>query len=599
VDANAQTIRSGRIKALRRYLTDGGIDGFIQPRADEHQGEYVPPCAERLSWLTGFTGSAGTAVILKDKAALFTDGRYTLQAETEVGGDLLEIIKTPNAKATDWVAANLGSGKLGFDPRLMTANQVKRFRAACEKAGGELVALETNPVDSLWDDRPDPPMDPIVPYKVAYAGEDHLSKRGRIADTLKEANCDAAVLSAPDSIAWLLNVRGSDVPFTPFALCFAVLHADGTVDLFTDPAKVTKEVKAHLGEGVRIDDAEAFGPALDELGREKKTVRVDPDGSSEWISARLENSGASIDTGADPCQLPKARKNKVELAGIRAAHLRDGQALTRFLAWLAKSGGDGTDEIAAAEKLEGFRAENGLYRGPSFTTISGAGPNGAIVHYRVTPETSRKLETGMLYLVDSGGQYPDGTTDVTRTIAIGEPSDEMRDRFTRVLKGHIALASARFPEGTTGSQLDPLARRALWEAGLDYDHGTGHGVGCYLSVHEGPQRIAKVANSIALEAGMVVSVEPGFYKSGAYGIRIENLVAVIEAPAPEGAERGLLAFETLTTAPIDRNLIEAALMTADEIAWLDAYHSRVLEQLSPLVDEETAAWLAEATRPLL
>ena len=407
------------------------------------------------------------------------------------------------------------------------------------------------------------------------------------------------VLTAPDSIAWLLNIRGSDVAHTPLPLAFAVVHRDASVDLFVDPAKPMPGLPEHLGEGVRVLAADALGPALDRLGAARRTVQVDPSSAAAWVIQRLTAAGATVVRAADPCLLPKATKNDVELAGARSAHEKDGIALSRFFAWLSREGPAGRlTEISAADRLDALRAEESLFRDVSFPTISGAGPNGAIVHYRATPRTDRRIEHGMLYLVDSGAQYLDGTTDVTRTVAIGPPTAEQRDRFTRVLRGHIALAMARFPKGTTGSQLDALARAPLWEAGLDFDHGTGHGVGSYLSVHEGPQRISKVGSSVALRPGMIVSNEPGYYKTGEYGIRIESLVVVTPLPSPRGGEVTLYGFETLTLAPIDRTLVAPELLTPAEIAWLDAYHARVREAIAPKVDRETAAWLTQATQPL-
>ncbi len=589
-----------RLEALRGELKRRRLHGFVVPRADEHQCEYVPKRAERLAWLTGFTGSAGMAVVLRDRAAVFVDGRYTLQVRADVDSALYEFPNLTDSPPADWIAAHLPpKARLAYDPWLHTPDQVADLRAACERAGAKLVAAADNPLDAAWSDQPPPPIAPVVPQSAAFAGMTSEEKRRRVAGTLADEKLDTAVLTAPDSIAWLLNLRGGDVPFAPLALTFAVLNADGTVDLFVDRRKLTPGVEKHLDKGVTIREPDAFGPALDRLGGARKTVRVDPGGAPAWVFDRLKKAGAKLSRGLDPCALPKARKNPVELNGIRAAHRRDGAALTRFLAWLAGAApAGGVTEILAAERLEALRRQEGYFRGLSFPTISGAGANGAIVHYRVTEKTNRELEPGSLYLVDSGAQYLDGTTDVTRTVAIGEPTDEMRERFTRVLKGHIAIATARFPKGTTGSQLDTLARRALWEAGLDYDHGTGHGVGSYLCVHEGPQRVAKQPNRVALEPGMVVSNEPGYYKTGAYGIRIENLVTVTPAEAPEGAEKELLGFETLTLAPIDATLVEPALVSEAERAWLDAYHARVRETLSPLVDADTAAWLETATRPL-
>lgn len=589
-----------RVPALRRWLRAHRLAGLIVPHADEHQSEFIPACAERLRWLTGFSGSAGTAVILAEQAALFVDGRYTVQATAEVDPGLFEIRHSITQPLCHWLEAHLPPrSRLGYDPWLHTERQAKALEEACARASGRTVAVAVNPLDTLWTDRPPAPMAAIDILGDAETGQSALDKRTHIAATLRQAGEDAAILNAPNSIAWLLNIRGGDVSYTPVALAFAILHADGAVALFVDPRKLTAAVVRHLGAGVVLEPPEALTAALDRLGASRKTVRIDPDGTPFAIVRRLRQAGARLSIGADPCALPKAIKNTVEQAGIRSAHVRDGAALTRFLAWLdGRATTGGLDEVTAAERLAAFRAADSRYRGPSFPTISAAGPHGAIVHYRPTATSNRRLALGTLYLVNSGGQYRDGTTDVTRTVAIGSPSADMRRHFTLVLKGHIALATVRFPKGTTGAQLDALARHALWQQGLDYDHGTGHGVGCYLSVHEGPQRISKLPNSAALAAGMVVSNEPGYYRRDSYGIRIENLVLVQHAPAPAGAELELLAFETLTLAPIDRALIDPGLLSSAEIAWLDAYHARVAKVLTPLLDAATADWLRGATRPL-
>ncbi len=591
------TVAADRLSALRGALAQRGVHGFLVPRADEHQGEYVPSNAERLAWLTGFTGSAGLAAVLPTAAAIFVDGRYTLQAKNEVDAALYEQRHVTEAPATDWIAKNLKPDQiLAYDPRLHTVPEIERYGAAAMKAGGKMQPLDSNPLDAVWRDRPAPPMAPVVPHELRFAGRASDDKRRQIAARLTEDKVDAAALTAPDSIAWLLNIRGGDVPYTPLPLSFAILRADASVELFIDAKKLADGTAAFLGNSVTVSPPDAFGPALESLGG--KRVQADPGSASAWVFDRLAAGGAKIHRAADPCVLAKACKNEAELDGARAAHRRDGAALTRFLAWLAANAPKGgLREIAVSDRLEEFRRDGDHFRGLSFPTISGAGSNGAIVHYRAAPSSEKTLEPGSFYLVDSGAQYLDGTTDVTRTVAIGEPSAEMRDRFTRVLKGHIALAACRFPKGTTGSQLDALARHALWQAGLDYDHGTGHGVGSYLSVHEGPQRISKVASAQPLLPGMIVSDEPGYYRAGAYGIRIENLVAVV-AVEHEAAERPLYGFETLTLAPIDRNAIEPALMNDEEINWLDAYHARVRDTLTPLVDSATAQWLAVATEPL-
>lgn len=586
-----------RAAMLREELGRRGLDGFLIPRADEHQGEYVPPHAERLRWLTGFNGSAGMAVVLKDKAAIFVDGRYTLQVRTQVDLDTFEAKHLMDEPPARWIEENLPKGaKLAYDPWLHTIDAVARFRKAAEKAGGTLVPVDTNPLDAVWEDQPEPPVAKVHPHAIEYAGEPAADKIRRLAGDLMSGDADTAVLTMPDSIAWAFNIRGSDVPHTPLPLSFALLHEDGHADLFIDERKLDDAARAHLGNIVTVHPKDALGAALDALGKAEKTVLVDPATCASWIEARLAAAGADVKRGQDPCELPKAIKNEAEVAGTRAAHLRDGRALTRFLRWVAtEAPGGSVTEIDAAKRLEAFRAETGELKDVSFDTISGAGANGAIVHYRVTTATNMPLRRGELFLVDSGAQYVDGTTDVTRTIAIGTPGEEERDRFTRVLKGHIGIATARFPEGTSGAQLDAFARMALWKAGFDYDHGTGHGVGSYLSVHEGPQRISKMGHQ-PLKAGMIVSNEPGYYKAGAYGIRIENL-CVVTPPAPvEGGERMMMGFETLTLAPIDLALVERSLLTVEEADWLNAYHARVRAALSPGLDAETRAWLEEATR---
>jgi Xaa-Pro aminopeptidase len=589
-----------RLRALREELARVHLAGFIVPRADEHQGEQVPACSERLAWLTGFTGSAGTAIVLADVAVLFVDGRYTVQASDEVDPALWTVCHMTGEPLSGWIEAHLPEGgQLGYDPWLHTPAQLEPLRTACRKMQGELVAIERNPVDTVWRDRPPPPLTPIVAHEMPFAGRRSDEKRLVVADTLVREREDAAILSAPASIAWLLNIRGGDVPYTPLPLAFAIVHSDARVTLFVDPRKLVPGLAGHLGDAMMVHRPEELSAALDRLGADRDVVRIDPAGTPEWVVERLKRAGATVSQGADPCLLPKAVKSPEELEGIRAVHRRDGAALTRFLAWLSRvAPGGGVTESDAADYLEACRRSNENFRGLSFPTISAAAEHAAVVHYRVTAATNRTLDPSSLYLVDSGGQYLDGTTDVTRTVAIGEASAGMRMHFTRVLKGHIALARARFPTGTTGSQLDALARTALWEVGLDYDHGTGHGVGNYLSVHEGPHRISNVPSLIALQPGMVVSNEPGYYRTGEYGIRIENLVVVVALEPPEGAERDLLGFETLTLAPIDLRLIVLDLLTPDEGRWLNAYHARVRRVLTPLVDAETTVWLHENTLPV-
>lgn len=598
-DSSNPALGVERAAKLRAELHRRGLDGFLIPRSDEHQGEYVPAHAERLRWLTGFNGSAGMAVVLTNKAAIFVDGRYTLQVRGQVDLDTFEAKHLMDEPPSRWIEENLPKGaKLAYDPWLHTIDAVARLRKAAEKAGGKLVPVDTNPLDAVWDDQPEPPVAKIVPHALEYAGETSADKIKRLASDLMSSDTDTAVLTMPDSIAWAFNIRGSDVPHTPLPLSFALLHEDGHAELFIDERKLDDQARAHLGNIVTVRQRDELGAALDELGAAKKTVQVDPATCASWIEARLSAAGAEVKRGTDPCELPKAIKNEAEVNGTRAAHLRDGQALTKFLKWIAtEAPKGGVTEIDAAKRLEGFRAETGELKDLSFDTISGAGANGAIVHYRVTTATNMPLNSGELFLVDSGAQYMDGTTDVTRTIAIGTPGAEERDRFTRVLKGHIGIATARFPEGTSGAQLDAFARMALWKMGLDYDHGTGHGVGSYLSVHEGPQRISKMGHQ-PLKAGMIVSNEPGYYKAGGYGIRIENL-CVVTPPAPvEGGERMMMGFETLTLAPIDLALVEKSLLTAEEVAWLNAYHAHVRAALSDGLDAETKAWLEEATRAI-
>lgn len=598
----SSSVAANRPAELRAELARRNLTGFIVPRADEHQGEYVPPSAMRLAWLTGFTGSAGAAVVLGAKAAVFVDGRYTLQVRAEVDSALFEHRHLIDEPPQRWLAENAVKGdRIGFDPWLHPHDQVLNLSAACERAGAELVPCPDNPLDAVWSDRPSPPDTPVAPHPVAFAGRTAAEKRADMAEALRRDRLDAAVLSAPESVAWLLNLRASDLEYVPLPRCFALLRADASVELFLTAGRLTSAALDTLGDGVSVVPPASFEAALRLLGRNGARVRLDSATAPHHVWETLRAAGARIEMGSDPCALPRACKNTVEVAGTRAAHRRDGAALARFLAWLERNApAGGVDELSAAARLEAFRAEGEHFRGLSFPTISGTGPNGAVVHYHSTPATNRPLRPGELYLVDSGAQYLDGTTDVTRTVLIGaEAPAEARRRFTLVLKGHIALSRAIFPQGTTGSQLDVLARAPLWAEGLDYDHGTGHGVGSFLSVHEGPQRISKAGNAVALKPGMILSNEPGYYKPEAYGIRIENLVLVAERPAPAGAERALLGFDVLTLAPIDRALIETGLLDGAERGWLDAYHARVRAEIMPqLTDAEDRDWLERATAPL-
>jgi len=587
-----------RLAALRGELKKRGLDGFVIPHSDEHQSEYLPAHAERLAWLTAFTGSAGAAVVLMDKAVVFTDGRYTLQVRRQTDTSLFEPRDLVAEGPQGWIPDHLPQGaRLGYDPWLSTAHAVAGLRQAAEKTGGSLVACESNPIDAVWSDQPPPPARPAIVHPLNLSGETSEAKRARLAEGLKKSGADAAIITLADSVCWLLNIRGSDVPHTPFVLAFAILNADGKVDLFLDAKKCGPELSAHLGGGVRLHPPEEFVTTLDGL-KDKKIV-ADPATAAAAVLDRLHKAGAVIKHQADPCQLPKACKNPLEIEGMRKAHIRDGAAMSRFLCWLESAAAGGTlTEIAAAEALEGFRRATNCLCDLSFDSIAGAGSNGAIVHYRVTRSTNRVIGRNEMFLIDSGAQYPDGTTDVTRTVIVGVPTAEMKDRFTRVLKGHIALATARFPDGTIGMQLDSFARRPLWEAGLDYDHGTGHGVGSYLAVHEGPQNISKRPVGQKLLPGMVVSNEPGFYKEGAFGIRIENLVVVTDGLDLPGGNRKMMGFETITMVPIDLNLVAPELLTEAERAWLNTYHARVLDTLRPLVDDEVRVWLERVTRAI-
>ena len=589
-----------RLAALRAELARRGLAGFIVPRADRHQNEYVPAAEERLAWLTGFAGSAGVAVVLMDRAALFVDGRYTLQVREQVDTSLFAIEHLVELPPDQWLEKNLTSGdKFGYDPWLHTVESAEKLAKACTAAGATLTPAEPDPIDAIWNGRPPPPLGPVVLHDIRYAGEEATTKLSRLRPEIGKLKADVLVVSDPHAVAWTFNIRGSDVAHTPLPLAFATIPCEGRPALYVDGRKLSNDVRHQLEALADVRPPEAFAPDLAALGHAGKTVRLDQATAADALARLVTSAGGKVARGPDPIALMKAIKNSVEIAGGRAAHVRDGAAVVRFLAWLAREAPAGTlTEIDAVEALESFRRETGVLKDISFPTISGAGPDGAIVHYRVTRKTNRRIAPNELFLIDSGAQYEDGTTDITRTVAIGEPNAEMRERFTRVLKGHIAIARAVFPDGTTGAQLDPLARQFLWSAGLDFDHGTGHGVGSYLSVHEGPARISKLG-SAALRRGMILSNEPGYYKANDYGIRIENLVLVIEARPVAGAEKPLNAFETLTLAPIDRTLIEPQLLINDERGWLDDYHARVGATLSPLVDENTRAWLIAATRPLV
>ena len=585
-----------RLAAFRAELARRKLTGFIIPRQDEFQGEYVAPYAERLRWLTGFAGSWGTAIVTLRKAAIFVDGRYTLQVRQQVDTQAFETLHLVDEPPTKWIEKNLRKGNtLGFDPWLLTANEADRFAAACTKVGAKLVPITSNPIDAIWKEQPGRPTASVATQPTQFAGR---SAADKLKDLAGSMDADAAVLTMPDSIAWSFNIRGQDVPYTPVALAYAILHRKGKAELFIDVAKLPEDVQAHLRPIAIVREPAEIEPSLKALGRKKAQVRIDPSSAPSRIRDILKKAGARVVHGTDPCLLPKAKKNSIEQEGARVAHVRDGVAMARFLYWFDREAPNGgLTELSVATKLAQLREATGMLMDLSFNTIAGAGPNGASPHYAVTTESNQPLKQGELFLIDSGAQYQDGTTDVTRTLPVGEPTEEMRDRFTRVLKGMIAISRIRFPEGTCGSQLDVLARASLWRSGFDYDHGTGHGVGSYLSVHEGPARINK-SDRTPLEPGMILSNEPGFYKPDSFGIRIENLVLVHEAKAINGGDRKMLGFETLTLCPIDRRLIDLSLLTREESEWLDNYHARVLKEVGDRLDGAELKWLRQACAPL-
>jgi Xaa-Pro aminopeptidase len=589
---------TARLAALREELARRNLTGFIIPRADSHQNEYVPPSDERLAWLTGFTGSAGLAAVLTDRAVLFVDGRYTLQAGQQIETNSWTVASLVEPPPESWLAQELKAGdRLGFDPWLHTSAAVERLEAACAKAGAELVAVETNPLDAIWQERPAPPLGQVAVHDLKFAGDSEAVKLARIRDELAKLRTDALVMSDPHAVAWTFNIRGADVAHTPLPLSYALVPKDGRPTVFIDGRKLSNSARDHLERHADVAEPDQLNAQLKRLAATKAAIAIDSATGADALSRMIVEAGGKPVRGSDPIALLKAVKNQVEIAGTRSAHERDGVALARFLFWVDRETPTGqVTEIDAVEALETFRRETGALKDVSFPTISGSGPNGAIVHYRVTRKTNRRVRAGELLLIDSGAQYQDGTTDVTRTIAVGEPTAEMRERFTRVLRGHLAIARAVFPDGTTGAQIDAFARQFLWTAGLDFEHGTGHGVGSYLSVHEGPARISKLGTT-PLKRGMILSNEPGYYKTGEYGIRIENLELVV-AKEIAGAEKPMNGFEALTLAPIDRRLIDVALMTGDEIAWLDAYHMRVRTTLRGALDDATGDWLDAATRPL-
>ena len=585
------------LKLLRSALTRHKLDGFLVPRQDEFQGEYVAGYAERLKWLTGFAVSWGVAIILAKKAAIFVDGRYTTQVREQVDVKTIVPQHLVDAPPTDWIKVNLKKGQeLGFDPWLTTITDARRFQAACDSVGAKLVPVARNPIDEVWADQPKRPTAPLDLQPERFAGKSSKAKLADIAKALSAQGADAVFLAEPSSVSWLFNIRGNDVPYTPVAQAYALVPANGKATIFIDEARVPKPVKAALKSQADFASPTTIAKALKALGSKKKAVLVDAGSAPQQVALLLK--GAKLIEGMDPCTLPKAQKNAVEQQGARAAQLRDGAALSRFLHWISVEGPKGhLDEAKAADKLAEFRQATGKLEDLSFSTISASGPHAAIPHYHLDPAHARAIKADEIYLVDSGGQYRDGTTDVTRTVIIGEPTEEMKDRFTRVLKGMIAISVVRFPEGTTGAHIDALARASLWSAGLDFDHGTGHGVGSYLSVHEGPARISK-ASHVVLRQGMILSNEPGYYKPGQFGIRTENLLIVREAEAIAGGERKMMGFETITLAPIDRKLIDTEMLTREELKWLDAYHTRVLAEVGMLLDGPALEWLKKACASL-
>ncbi|MGN6144265.1 MAG: aminopeptidase P family protein [Mesorhizobium sp.] len=600
--AGDPSVGKPRVAKLREWLAAHDLDGFIVPRADEHQGEYVPPHAARLRWLTGFSGSAGAAVVLKDRAVMFVDGRYQLQVRQETDQTVFTVESLIDNPPSAWLKDNIGKGaRIGFDPWLHTVGEVKALRASAGKAGAELVPVTENPVDATWDDQPAPPLEPVEIHPIAFAGELAKDKLARLAAAIEKDGATHTILTDPSSIAWAFNIRGNDVPHTPLALGFAILAADGKHQLFMTGKKFSRTVAAYLTQLADLHEPADFEPAVAALAKAGARIALDPAPAAEKLRALIADNGGTVVEAPDPARIPRAVKNAAEIAGSRAAHRRDGAAMAKLLAWLDRQEPGTTDEIAVVTKLEECRRRTGEetqmpLRDVSFDTISGAGPNGAVIHYRVSHATNRPLADGELFLLDSGAQYQDGTTDITRTVPVGRPSEEMRERCTLVLKGLIALSMLRFPAGTRGSEIDAMARVALWRHGLDYAHGTGHGVGSYLAVHEGPQRIARSGTEKLLE-GMMLSNEPGYYKEGAYGIRLENLILVTPAEPVEGGDIAMHAFETLTLAPFDRRLIKPHLLTRDELHWLDQYHARVLAEIGPMLDGETLAWLETACAP--
>lgn len=599
-EANAPAASGDRVQAVLRELKSRRLKGFLVPHSDQHQNEFLPPSEERLAWLTGFTGSAGVAIVTDKGSALFVDGRYILQAPTQVDTSIFEVLQVPEAKPSSWLKETLVRGNtVGYDPSLHTIREIERLTKTLNEAGIRLTPVTENPIDKLWaPERPKPSMAEIFPQPLEFAGKSAGKKIAEVQATLKDDGHDAVLLTTPESICWLFNIRGGDIKHTPVALAFAIVPATGRPTLFIDPPKVGDNARSTLKPSADIATPDELDAALKTLAEEKAKVRLDPESASMHFARVLEADGVKFIAGDDPCTLPKAIKNKAETEGARTAHVRDGVAMARFLAWISEVAESGRiDEVSAAMKLEDFRRESGQLKDISFDTISASGPHGAVVHYRPTNAAKRVLDKNSLYLTDSGGQYADGTTDVTRTVAVGKPTSEMRRHYGLVLKAHIAIASARFPKGTRGQDLDPFARQALWQAGLDFDHGTGHGVGSYLSVHEGPQRLSRLG-TVALEPGMILSNEPGYYRAGQYGIRLESLILVTPLAKIEGGDREMMGFETLTLVPFDRRLIDPKQFMPAELAWLNDYHARVRREIEPLIVSDDRPWLRHATAPI-
>ncbi|WP_299349843.1 aminopeptidase P family protein [uncultured Shimia sp.] len=585
-----------RLATVREYMLSGGTKGLLVPRTDAYQGEYVAPRDERLAWLTGFTGSAGFCAVLPDVAGVFVDGRYREQVREQVDLDHFTPVNWPEVKLADWLKEHLPEGgEIGIDPWFHTIKEIEDLRNALDGSGITLASYE-DPIGNKWPDQPEPPVGRVSVYPDELSGEDHASKRKRLGAELRKAGHTAVVLTLPDSIAWLLNIRGSDIPRNPVPHCFAFLYDSGLVTLFINDRKLNDELHAHLGSQVTIKPIDQFEA---QIAKSNGTLRLDKASAPEWIRELATLNKVSVAFGKDPCVLHKARKSEAEIAATTEAHLRDGAAMCTFLHWYDDNATTGITEIDLVTRLEQCRRDTNALLDISFDTIAGSGPHGAVIHYRVTHETNRTLANGDLVVLDSGGQYLDGTTDITRTLPVGDVGAEEKAAFTRVLQGMIAVSELRWPKGLAGQHIEAIGRAPLWQAGQDFDHGLGHGVGVFLCVHEGPQRLSRVSD-VPLQPGMILSNEPGYYRPGAFGIRIENLIVVEDAPQLAGgdAHRQMLQFRNLTWCPIDRRLIEQTLLSKDEIAWINAYHATCRQILAPRLAKDTQLWLDRATAPL-